>query len=461
MRAFYLDIAQWAAHDPPRWGPWAAPCPISDSEVNLRKEASHRKARMHQRTRERLPVLPTLVGSVAEHRKTADRLLAAARTTAPGATFWFGGEEFLVPSGDRIDTRVVELSTGLRRNLTHEEHCAFWTWAVVEILRHTGIRNEELLELSHHSITQYRLPTTGELVPLLQIAPSKTDEERMLLVAPELADVLSAVVSRVRGRSGAVPVIPCYDHLEKVWNSPMPLLLQRKFGGENRPLTRQTISNMLDAALDRAGIVDVTGEPIRYRPHDFRRMFVTEAVMNGLPPHIAQVICGHKNINTTMGYKAIYPAEAIEAHRAFISRRRALRPSEEYRTPTPEEWDQFLGHFEKRKLSIGTCGRAFGTPCIHEHACIRCSMLRPDPDQRQRLLEIRDNLIDRITEAEREGWLGEVEGLRVSLSAAEDKIGQLDQTIRRRTESVDLGMPAFTQVAGRNSTTAGPDSTPS
>lgn len=64
---------------------------------------------------------------------------------------------------------------------------------------------------------------------------------------------------------------------------------------------------------------------------------------------------------------AIYPADAIEAHRAFIARRRTLRPSEEYRTPTSEEWDAFLAHFEKRKLSLGTCARAFGTSCIHEH----------------------------------------------------------------------------------------------
>ncbi|GAA5706183.1 hypothetical protein Save01_07039 [Streptomyces avermitilis] len=66
---------------------------------------------------------------------------------------------------------------------------------------------------------------------------------------------------------------------------------------------------------------------------------------------------------------AIYPTDAIEAHRAFIARRRSLRPSEEYRTPTNEEWDAFLAHFEKRKLSLGTCARAFGTSCIHEHAC--------------------------------------------------------------------------------------------
>ena len=70
--------------------------------------------------------------------------------------------------------------TGKRRDLTLEEHRAFWAWAAVEVLRHTGIRIEELTELSHHSLIQYRLPATGELIPLLQIAPSKTDAERLL-----------------------------------------------------------------------------------------------------------------------------------------------------------------------------------------------------------------------------------------------------------------------------------------
>ncbi|GAA1934720.1 hypothetical protein [Streptantibioticus ferralitis] len=57
--------------------------------------------------------------------------------------------------------------------------------------------------------------------------------------------------------------------------------------------------------------------------------------------------------------------------------------------------------------------------------------------------EIRDNLIARIAEAEREGWLGEVEGLQVSLAGAEEKLVQLD----RRPAShgtVDLGIPTIT-----------------
>ena len=79
---------------------------------------------------------------------------------------------------------------------------------------------------------------------------------------------------------------------------------------------------------------------------------MTDAIMSGLPPHIAQV-CGHRDIDTTIGYKAVYPEEVINAHRAFIARRRATRPSEEYRTPTEEEWDAFLAHFEQRKVVRG------------------------------------------------------------------------------------------------------------
>lgn len=65
------------------------------------------------------------------------------------------------------------------------------------------------------------------------------------------------------------------------------------------------------------------------------------------------------------------------------------------------------------------------------------------------MIEIRDNLIARITEARAGGSLGEVEGLQISLAGAEDILTQLDQRA-----SVDLGLPTFTQIAGRSGTTA-------
>ncbi len=91
VRAFYLDLAQWALEDPARWAQWVAPCPIGAEEINQRKAARRRKARMDARTRERLPVLPVLVRTAAERHKQAETSLQTARQTTPGDSFTIDG----------------------------------------------------------------------------------------------------------------------------------------------------------------------------------------------------------------------------------------------------------------------------------------------------------------------------------------------------------------------------------
>lgn len=56
--------------------------------------------------------------------------------------------------------------------------------------------------------------------------------------------------------------------------------------------------------------------------------------------------------------------------------------------------------------------------------------------------EIRDNLIARIVEAEREGWLGEIEGLRVSVAGAEDKLAQIDRCSGTAQPSTSASPPS-------------------
>ena len=60
VRAFYLDIAQWALDEPHRWAQWAVPCPVKETDCNRAKRDKLVKSRMDQRTRERLPHLPAL-----------------------------------------------------------------------------------------------------------------------------------------------------------------------------------------------------------------------------------------------------------------------------------------------------------------------------------------------------------------------------------------------------------------
>ena len=261
VRAFYLDIAQWAMEEPARWGPWAAPSPVRREDLARMKEIRLRKSRMDQRTRERLPALPALVAASRPRPASAPNgspppwRPVPARNSPATARCCTGPRPVPGPP-PRPERNPV---TRTRRDLTGEEDRAFWTWAAIETLRHTGIRIEELCELSHHSLIQYTPPASTELIPLLQIAPSKTDTERLLVISPELADVLASVINRIREPAGAVACVAAYDSHERVWNPPMPLLFQRRIGGVNRSIPPDTIREWICRAVPAAGLTDQLG----------------------------------------------------------------------------------------------------------------------------------------------------------------------------------------------------------
>lgn len=316
---------------------------------------------------------------------------------------------------DSPGVRVQELFGEERQLLASwVEDDGFWSWAIIEILRLTGIRLEELLELTHLSLRQY-VRRDGEITPLLQISPSKIDRERVIPMSPELVHVLAKVLRRVRGPDGTVPLVQRYDRYERVFSEPLPYLFQRYRGSRRVVHAGGSVLRVLTRAAERAGLTEVDGKPVRFTAHDFRRIFATEIVNSGLPIHIGAKLLGHLDLQTTQRYVAIYPEEVIRHFDAYLARRRQERPSDEYREPTDAEWAEFEEHFALRKVALGHCGRPYGTPCIHEHACVRYPFLRVDPAQMPRLDELEENTTARIQEAESRGWLGELAGLNESL----------------------------------------------
>jgi site-specific recombinase XerD len=449
VRAFYLDIQQWALEDP-AWAPWAVPSPITRRDTQgLKKVVKARQAKMHQRVRERLPQLPALADHAEQRRSEHAALLALATSAEVGENFTHRGTRYLrtgwktrnrvlAPQG----IRVRNLASAETFDLTRREDEIFWSWAIIETLRHTGVRIEELLELTHLALVSYRLPDTAELVPLLQIAPSKSNEERLLLVGPELASVLATIITRLRSiNGGSVKLISRFDTYERSASAPLPHLFQRSRGGRSLVISPPTANKLINKAIAAANLMNTSGQPLTCTAHDFRRMFATEIVANGLPVHIAARLLGHASLATTQAYLAVFQEDLIRSYRSFLDQRRSSRPASEYREPTDEEWTEFQQHFQVRKLELGDCGRPYGTPCSHEHACIRCPMLRVDPRQRDRLIGIIRNLTDRITEATMNGWLGEARGLTTSLQAANGKLASLTRTDGSRRPVTDLGIP--------------------
>ncbi|MFD1211156.1 tyrosine-type recombinase/integrase [Arthrobacter sp. GCM10027362] len=442
VRAMYLDIANWSQSDT-YWVRWVAPSPVTENDVaGYGKQQRENKARSHQRTRERAPEVDRLLLATEVQLRQVEGWLAEIAPLPVGSVVEFQGVKC-----KRIGTSKVMLrplrATSQRDdiNLTTREEDAFWAWAIVNLLHQTGLRIEELLELDQFSIQRFKHPKTGEVIPLLHVYPSKNGTERLLVASPELVHVLARIVHRLRQADGTIPLTVRYDTQEKEALPPAPLLFQR-YRSRWIAFSYQYVYALMDKAGEWAEITHANGRPLKFRPHDLRRIFATEAQSSGVPIHVIAALLGHESIETTSIYAAAYPEQIISAHSHFIAQRRALNPQADQRDITEKEWEEFQQYFVERKLSLGSCGRAWGTSCEHEHACVRCGLLRPDPEALDRFIDIRNNLRDRIIEAKENGWFGEVEGLEVSLLAAEDKIRRLRGLTDRPDEPTFLGLPS-------------------
>ncbi|WP_285560106.1 site-specific integrase [Actinoplanes regularis] len=377
VRAFYLDLQTWSAAEPERWARWVAPSPIRDADLRWFHIRRRRlRERMADRTRERQPLLAILSQHVTDEWQRLRALLDAARPVPLGDQFVVDGVRWQRAANKRTLRRpellatepvqIINLDTGELVRVSHQENDAFWQWAVIETLRLAGLRREELVELTHLSIRQYQRPN-GEVVALLVVSPSKSDRERVIPMSAELFHVIAQIVRRHRQEYGTVPVSVRYDQLERTWCEPLPYLLQRLQSGTPRALSVTGVREVVRKAARALIPSHPQFADIRFSPHDFRRLFATELVNNGLPIHIGAALLGHLNVQTTRGYVAVFEEDVVAHYQDFLERRRAQRPDGEYRKPTADEWADFQDHFDKRRVELGSCGRPYGTPCAHEH----------------------------------------------------------------------------------------------
>jgi len=144
--------------------------------------------------------------------------------------------------------------------------------------------------------------------------------------------------------------------------------------------------------------------------------------------------------------EAVFEEDVTRHYQAHLQRRRQMRPPEEYQPVTDDEWAEFEAHFDKRKVELGTCGRPYATPCIHEHACVRCPLLNVDPRMLHRLDDIENDLIARRQRAGDEGWQGEIEGIDLTLGFLRGKRTDVKRRLRRSPISGSPQVPP-TQLA--------------
>ena len=122
------------------------------------------------------------------------------------------------------------------------------------------------------------------------------------MVSPELADVLSAIICRIRDDASAVPLAVTYDYHERIYGPPMPILFQHRVGLENRQISAPAIRKLLDLALADTGLTGTAGQPLRLIPHDFRRIFITDAESAGVGGPSIALMLGHESPASSRPY---------------------------------------------------------------------------------------------------------------------------------------------------------------
>lgn len=118
-------------------GPWAIACPIRAADVQYKADETRRKARIDQRTRDRMSTFADPVDAVDRERRAPATRLESAKNAQPGESFAVDGIT-LRPAQmarPRNSPRIWAEgpATGQRRDLLRENN-TFWAWAAVEVL---------------------------------------------------------------------------------------------------------------------------------------------------------------------------------------------------------------------------------------------------------------------------------------------------------------------------------------
>ncbi|MGW7262318.1 NUDIX hydrolase [Streptomyces sp. NPDC054842] len=97
--------------------------------------------------------------------------------------------------------------------------------------------------------------------------------------------------------------------------------------------------------------------------YDVRYLFrVRGSVGLTLQAEEVGAVLGHLNVQTTRGYDAVFDEGGIRHYQEHLEHRRQIRPTDEYRDVTADEWSEFEEHFDRRKVELGSCGRPLRHP---------------------------------------------------------------------------------------------------
>jgi hypothetical protein len=192
---------------------------------------------------------------------------------------------------------------------------------------------------------------------------------------------------------------------------------------------RTTMREMLADISRRAGAQTHDGRPLIVAPHDCRRVFASEHLNNGTPPHVLRALLGHERLDTVMIYAKLYPGALVETYRRHVRGvYQSVHGPEVLKAPTIEDWDALARSCDLRDMGTHLCALPAGEHCPRGLVCLGCVHAQPKKSAMPVFERICASHARQLERAEqRKEPLGRLAARRLELS-------RIEQALRRTQE---------------------------
>ncbi|MHB1520920.1 MAG: tyrosine-type recombinase/integrase [Ferrimicrobium sp.] len=295
----------------------------------------------------------------------------------------------------------------------------FFACSAIQILRRTGLRIGECLNLELDCVVDYGLTGIWLQVPL-----GKLKTERSIPLDAETITILEAWKAQ-RGHQRA------YPHPDT--GVPTEFLFQER----GRPLGQSRIRKGLRDAAHVAGLVGPDGQPYVPTPHQLRHTFATQLLNAGLSLTALMALLGHVTPEMTLRYATLSSPTLRKAYEEAMGKvRKSIPVAALGRTAVPARVDWLASEFLKTRVANGYCSRHLPAgACPYANICETCDNFTPTAQFLSVLHEQLDDILDLKADAERRDWSAEVERHRRVIEALTRHINQLENLPTSETSS--------------------------
>lgn len=283
------------------------------------------------------------------------------------------------------------------------------------ILRGTGLRTGELIDLELDAIVDY-----GPAGSWLRVPLGKLNTERMVPLDAVTLVAFDDWFSQ-RRHQRALPH-PRDDR-------PTDFV----FVEAGRHLTAGRLQQGLRDAIRQAGLVGPDGKPMRIVAHQLRHTYATSLVNAGMSLQALMNLLGHSSPEMTMRYAQLASPTLRAAYNQAIGKLRRRIPVAPviggHAVPNDVEW--LRAEMLKTRVAHGYCSRDLAAEaCAYANICETCSNFTTTPDFIPAITAQLDDIKALRDDADQRGWASETARHGRVIDSLEHHLRRVERTPR-------------------------------